>query len=128
MPKKMIRTLIAAILSIVVLLQSGSALACAALMEMQASTSASRACCADDCSQVPEKPSGMPDDACCFKRGSLLAKAAIPELMQTSRFIATVPKLAFFEILAPGADGHAVQPRPVLRPPLTQPQLQIFLI
>lgn len=126
----MIRTLIAAALAFTVLFQTGSALACAALMEMQAGSSAQHSCCVDSSSQASEKPSGMPDDACCFKRGSLLAKAAMPEAPQvlTSHLIVALLAPIACEILAPGAETPSVLSRSVLRPPPTQPQLQVFRI
>ena len=126
---RMIRTLIAAVLVFTVLFQTGSALACGALVEMQAGSLGSHSCCADVSSQAPEKPSGMPDDACCFERGSLLAKAAIPEAPQLKPHpVMALLTPAFSEILAPCAQSQPVQLRPLLRPPPSQPHLQVFRI
>lgn len=133
---KMLRALIAATLICAVLVQTACPLVCRAILEVQNRNEQPVTCCskriaerADHSSTAPlDKPAGMPDEACCLKRGPLMARALVPDAPDSAMpiLVVVLPELSDAAI---SAGTHPVVERVAAwRPPPSQPRLQVFRI
>ncbi len=61
-----------------VLFQSATPLACTLIVAYQLAKNGTAHSCCSPAGKPLQTPEGMPEDQCCFKRGSLLSKLTVP--------------------------------------------------